>query len=409
MKAICNIDMPVESIALTTSSKTKMKVPQGKKPGARSGLKRKQSLKHTSESKTKASKSKTGQSDKETLFSLTKEKAQAILQLRPRRAVANTSGCFFLFHSESASRCDALADSTAKADPGISAPNDFLLEQQCMDEGTQNYLLNHLFAGTNPSILVDQTISAGDGLKTVHTDLSQTNELEQQKANAKAEVASLKARRSYPDINQLTKLLVTSLKHEISKILASHDFASCLPTELKELPLKITKLYGDVKELKKHARDMEIKLPGDLKEIPKKLETFISTISSLTSQVTELKTIQWELPVEFLVFPNQISSVQEKLKTVDALPTTKESNLKNDLVDLKGIDVVEEVPQKEVTDSCDKYYDKSPRRGGGGTRFLASEGDRGTSTLKVIIWKKGPDEVISNFKRSDIIHLAGER
>ncbi|GJS33010.1 hypothetical protein Tco_0531392 [Tanacetum coccineum] len=66
---------------------------------------------------------------------------------------------------------------------------------------------------------------------------------------------------------------------------------------------------------------MEIKLPGDQKEIPKKLETFTSIISSLTSQVVELKTIQWELPPEFLILPNQISLVQEKLKTLDALPS----------------------------------------------------------------------------------------
>ncbi|GKE57930.1 hypothetical protein Tco_1497115, partial [Tanacetum coccineum] len=226
------------------------------------------------------------------------------------------------------------------------------------------------------------------------------------KVNAKVEVASLKGRRSYPDINQLTKLLVTSLKHEISKILASHDFASCLPTELKELPLKITKLSGDVKELKKHTRDMEIKLPGDLKEIPKKLETFISTISSLTSQVTELKTIQWELPVEFLVFPNQISSVQEKIKTVDALPTTKESNLKNDLVNLKGIDVVEEYHKKKLL--YDKYCDKMLKT----SKTLRSQivvclPKKGHITLKVYREDR-TDEVISNFKVSHL-HLAGER
>nr|GEY20600.1 hypothetical protein [Tanacetum cinerariifolium] len=42
--------------------------------------------------------------------------------------------------------CDALADSTAKVDLGISAPNDFIPKQ-------------------------DQTKSAGDGLKTAYTDL----------------------------------------------------------------------------------------------------------------------------------------------------------------------------------------------------------------------------------------------
>ncbi|GJV58407.1 hypothetical protein Tco_1459412 [Tanacetum coccineum] len=59
-QAICNLDVPVDSKALKPSSQTE-EVPQGKKPGAKSGLRRKQSSKHTSESKTEASKSKTGQ------------------------------------------------------------------------------------------------------------------------------------------------------------------------------------------------------------------------------------------------------------------------------------------------------------------------------------------------------------
>ncbi|GKA43988.1 hypothetical protein Tco_0736712 [Tanacetum coccineum] len=155
----------------------------------------------------------------------------------------------------------------------------------------------------------------------VHLLQSQKEELEQAKAKPEAEVASMKAKPSYPDINHLTKLLVTSLKPELSKLLASHDFASCLPTEPKELPSKITRLSGEIKELKKHVRDMEIELPGDLKEILKKLETFTSTISSLSSQVAELKNIQWELLAEFLNLPSQVSSVQKKLQTLDSLPS----------------------------------------------------------------------------------------
>ncbi|GJV49916.1 hypothetical protein Tco_1440128 [Tanacetum coccineum] len=161
----------------------------------------------------------------------------------------------------------------------------------------------------------------------VHLLQSENEELEQEKEKAKAEVASMKAKPSYSDIHQLTKLLVPSLKPELSKLSASHDFASCLPTELKELPLKITGLSGEIKELKKHVRDMEIELPGDLKDIPTKLETFTSTISSLSSYVVELKNIQWELPAEFLNLPSQVSSVQEKLKTLDSLPRATSMNV----------------------------------------------------------------------------------
>nr|GEY06324.1 RNA-directed DNA polymerase, eukaryota, reverse transcriptase zinc-binding domain protein [Tanacetum cinerariifolium] len=277
-----------------------------------------------------------------------------------------------------------------------------------MDEETKNFSLDHIFARSNPNVLVDKTKSAKDGLKTAHTnsganedsraydillkvnleDLSdilkdtrstfftsdsipddpiiisdkseeeeevskdkdtedtsvpprpspklaqiqklmaqvhllqsQKEELEQAKVKAKAEVASMKAKPSNPDINQLTKLLVTSLKPELSKLLFSHDLASCFPTELKELPLKITGLSREIKELQHHIKCMEIELPGDLIEIPTKLESLIYTISSLSSQVAKLKNIQWKLPIKILNLLAQVSSVQEKLKTLDSLPS----------------------------------------------------------------------------------------
>nr|GFA01365.1 hypothetical protein [Tanacetum cinerariifolium] len=67
--------------------------------------------------------------------------------------------------------------------------------------------------------------------------------------------------------------------------------------------------------------ELEIKLPEDLKEIPTKLEDFTKPATSLTSQFAELKTLQWELPVEFLSLPVQVASIEAKLKTLDALPS----------------------------------------------------------------------------------------
>nr|GFA85480.1 hypothetical protein [Tanacetum cinerariifolium] len=69
--------------------------------------------------------------------------------------------------------CDALAYSTAEANPRKFAPNDSIPSQQGMDEGTKNYSIDHIFEGTNPSVLVDKTKYARDGLKTAHTDLVQ--------------------------------------------------------------------------------------------------------------------------------------------------------------------------------------------------------------------------------------------
>ncbi|GKA10846.1 retrovirus-related pol polyprotein from transposon TNT 1-94 [Tanacetum coccineum] len=337
MKAICNTVVPMKSQAPKTSLITDKKVPQGKKSRARSELRRKQSLKHISESKTKASKSKTGQSDKETQSSSAKDKI-------PSHYSASTPMVVEMY-KEAQQAASGLISLGATSEEGAHP---------------------QLSSGTNLSVIVDKTKSVVDGLKTTHTDLgtneesrsdeiskkikledpsnlmqdtrsaffthnspqdepiivsneseeentkryedthatshdepedtsiphppspksvqiqelmaqvlllqSQKLKLEQQKEKAEAEVAFLKAQPLYPDVNQLTELLVTSLKPELSKLLASHDFTSCLPTKLKELPSKITKLSGNVKELKKHVRDMEIELPGDLKEITKKLD-----------------------------------------------------------------------------------------------------------------------------------------
>ncbi|GJW41084.1 hypothetical protein Tco_0066929 [Tanacetum coccineum] len=150
---------------------------------------------------------------------------------------------------------------------------------------------------------------------------SQNQELEQQKTKAEAEVAFFIAKPSYLNVDQLSQLLVSSIKPELSKLLSFYDFSSFIPFELKEHSSKITVLSGEVNDLKKHVQGMKTEQPKDLKEILNKLDTFTTIISSLTSQVAELKTLQWKLPAEFLALPNQVSLVQEKLKTLDALPS----------------------------------------------------------------------------------------
>nr|GEW28742.1 reverse transcriptase domain-containing protein [Tanacetum cinerariifolium] len=331
MKAICNLDVPVDSKAPKPSSQTE-EVPQDKKIGAKSRLRRKQSSKHTSESKTEASISKIGHSEKDTRSSSSIDKIPS--RPSPPTLVVGE------MHKEAQQAAGGLTSLGATSEEGAHP---------------------QLSSGSNPSVLVDKTKSIRYELKTAHTDSSANEEsraddislkledlsdilkdtrsafftpdsppdepiivsdeseneeevakhkdtkatshdvpkdtsekLEQAKAKAEAEVASMKVKPSYPDITNLTELLITSLKPELSKLLTSHDFASCFPTELKEFPSKITRLSREIKELKNHVKDMEIELPGDLKEIPTKLETFTSTISSLSSQVVELKNIQWE-------------------------------------------------------------------------------------------------------------------
>nr|GEZ73697.1 hypothetical protein [Tanacetum cinerariifolium] len=184
----------------------------------------------------------------------------------------------------------------------------------------------------------------------VHLLQSHKEELEQAKVKAAAKVASMKAKPLFPNIKHLFDLLVTSLKPKISRLLASHNFTTCLPTELKELPLKITRLSREIKELMKSVRDMEIKLPGDLEEIPTKLKTFTSTISSLSSQFKEKIKALDSLPSQATASP---AKGEKYTKNVD-------TNLKDELVDLLGKNVVTQYYTKKLL--FDKYRDKMLKR-----------------------------------------------
>ncbi|GJS08835.1 retrovirus-related pol polyprotein from transposon TNT 1-94 [Tanacetum coccineum] len=439
MKGICNLDVHVDSKAPKPSLQTE-EVPQGKKPKAKSGLKRKQSLKHTSESKTEVSKSKTGQSEKETQSSLAKDKIPShpspptlVVGKMHKEAQQAAGGPTSLgaTSKEGAHPQLCSADSTTEADPRLSAPNDSIPSQQGIneesiaDEISKKIKLEDLsdllkdtrsafFTPDSPQdepIIVsdeseeEETEKAKDTHATSHNisedtsvphppspksaqiqELmaqvqllqSQKDELEQQKEKAKAEITLLKSRPSYPDIYQFTNLLVSSLKPEFSKLLASHDFASCLRTKLKELPSKFTELSRKIKYLKKH--------------------------------VAELKYIQWELPTEFFDLPIKVYLIQENLKTLDSLqsllnkvtdtlnrfstmventsgaacnnvplagkattsPTEEEkntnpatrdaeqTNMHNELVNLLGIDIVTQYYNKKLL--YDKYCDKMLKR-----------------------------------------------
>ncbi|GKE87240.1 hypothetical protein Tco_1564715, partial [Tanacetum coccineum] len=86
------------------------------------------------------------------------------------------------------------------------------------------------------------------------------HKLELEKKKAKAGVVLLKAQPSFPNMGQLNELLFNELTEE-------------------------------VKGLKKQVLELDIELLGYLKEIPIKLEDFTKTVTSLTSQVVELKTL----------------------------------------------------------------------------------------------------------------------
>ncbi|GJY66534.1 hypothetical protein Tco_0468772 [Tanacetum coccineum] len=128
-------------------------------------------------------------------------------------------------------------------------------------------------------------------------------------------------------------------------------------------------------------------------------------IQELMAQVAELKNIKWEILADFLTLPSQVSSIQEKLKILDSLPSllhkvtdtltrfatmaknasgassmnvpsagkataspaegeknTKDAdtNIKDELVDLLGKNVVTQYYTKKLL--FDKYCDKMLKR-----------------------------------------------
>ncbi|GJS20993.1 hypothetical protein Tco_0449625 [Tanacetum coccineum] len=147
-----------------------------------------------------------------------------------------------------------------------------------MDEETKNYSFDHIFAVSNRSVLVDKTKSAGDGLRTAHTDSG---------ANEKSRADNISLKVNIEDLSDILKDTRSSFFTPDSPpdepIIVSDE----IPPPPSPKSAQIQELMAQIKELKKHVRDMKIELPGDLKEIPTKLETFTSTISSLSSQVTD--------------------------------------------------------------------------------------------------------------------------
>nr|GEU65905.1 reverse transcriptase domain-containing protein [Tanacetum cinerariifolium] len=327
MKAIYNLVVHVDYKAPKYSSPTE-EVPQGKNPRARSGLKRKQSLKHTSESTTEAFKSKSGHLKKE-------NNSSSAMDTSPRHPSPPTSVVGEM-HKEAQQ----------------AAGGSISLGDTCEDGA-------HPQLRSNLSVFVDKTKSAGDGLTIAHT----------------TSIANEESRAD--DILQNVKL------EDLADILKDTRSAFFTPDSLIDEPIIILDIIGlsrEIKELKLHIKDMEIKLPGDLNKIPSRLETFTFTLSNLASQVAELKNIQWELLVEYHDLPHLASSVQEKFKTLDSLP---------------GL-------LKMVTNTLNRYYEKMKKiRQSSKIINFDVLTKKGHISLKVYR-EDGTAEVIEKFKASDL-------
>ncbi|GJX79810.1 hypothetical protein Tco_0327959 [Tanacetum coccineum] len=326
MLAICATDMPLVFKAPKTSSKVES-VSQGTKPGAKPGHKKiSTSLKQPFMSSKEVTKggsskaptsSKTGNSKKRKESSsamdsnpsqppvfthvdngMHKENQQATSgptslgvtsEARANPHLSSGMSAFnlnepiylasFIIHSKSAIGNDASVVSTTEADPGKSAPSNFVPQQQgansiarqVEEEEASNTIkledLAKLVSNVQCSFKdldspEDDPVIVVDDSDEDEEDKSQKHKLELKKNKAEAEVALFKAQPFFPNIGQLNDLL--------------------------DLPSKFNELTEEVKVLKQQVHELEIELPGDLKEIPSKLEDFTKTVASVQAKLNTL-------------------------------------------------------------------------------------------------------------------------
>nr|GEV76269.1 retrovirus-related Pol polyprotein from transposon TNT 1-94 [Tanacetum cinerariifolium] len=313
-------------------------VPQGKKPRAATRLRSKRSSKHTSKSRTEASKSQTGQSKIKTQSSSAKDNSPShpspptpMVGEMHKEAQQAVGGLTSLrATSKERAHPQLSSDSTAKADPGPSAPNDSIPPQQSTskelgaDEISKKVKLEDLAdllkdtrsAFFTPDSPPDEPINV---LDESDQEESQKKELEQLKAAAKAKVASLKAKPLYPDINQLTTLLE-------------------LPVEILDLPYLISSVQETLKNL------------DSILCLLNKVTNTLNRFATMVENASEATTV--DIPSAGKV---TASPAEGEKNTKDA-----DTNLKNELVDLLGIDVVRQYYNKKVL--YERYCEKMKKR-----------------------------------------------
>nr|GEU69120.1 hypothetical protein [Tanacetum cinerariifolium] len=254
-----------------------------------------------------------------------------------------------------------------------------------------------------------KTKSAGDGLKTAHTDSGANNE-------SRADDISLKVK-----------------LEDLSDILKDTRSAFFTPDSPPDEPIIVSDTSEEEKEV---AKDKDIEATSH--DVPKDTSVLPSPSPKLT-QIQEL------MAQSFFNLPSQVSSLQKKLQTLDSLPSLlhnvidtlnrfatmvanasgatsmnvpsagrataspaegekniKDADTKDELFDLLGKSVMTQYYTKKLL--FDKYYDKMLKRKKShkitNCEVLTKKGH---ITLK-IYKENGSDKVISNLKFSDL-HL----
>nr|GEY03932.1 uncharacterized mitochondrial protein AtMg00810-like [Tanacetum cinerariifolium] len=330
-------------------------VSQGKNLGPKSRLKRKRSSKHTFESTTEASKSQTGQSKKETKSSSAKDKS-LIHPLPPTPMVGE-------MHKEAQQAAGGPTSLGATreevAHPQLSSRmSTFIIIKPVysasfictlsLHKGTKNYSFDHIFVGSNLSVLVDKTKSAIDGLKTAHIDSGANKE-------SRADDISLKVK-----------------LEDLSDILKDTRFAFFIPDSSPDEPMRKRKLQ--------------------------KIKT-LKPLLMIVSSYTNSSVFSSEKATDFGFLSKSIEQGQATASPTEGEKNTKDAdtNLKDELVDLLGKNVVTQYYTKKLL--FDKYCDKMLKRKRSPkitNREVITK--KGPITLK-IYREDGYDKFISNLKK----------
>ncbi|GJS28287.1 retrovirus-related pol polyprotein from transposon TNT 1-94 [Tanacetum coccineum] len=355
-RLIVKLDVPNVLKAPKSSSNVE-RVPQGTKPGAKPGHK-----KHS----TSLTQPFVSSSETKNWPLKTKKESSSAIDSNPSQTLASTLVVAEMHKEDQqatgdpnylgVTRNNASTDFTTEVDLGISAPNNFVTTAHTVSStkvDTRSAFIDDEYQKDEPFIAPEESSKEhAERNKDTHAEPKSTSvpppslsvqiqelqaqilllkshnqKLEQDKEKAAAEITNLKAQSVFPNINQLTEHL-----------------------------------------LKKHIKEFEVELPEVFNEILQKLETFSSTVPSLTTQVAELKKHKWELPKEFASILNAHtkgvplagkSTASPAKGKKNTNPVLEDAELAN-LVDLMGIDVVEGYHKKKLL--YNKYCDKMLKR-----------------------------------------------
>nr|GEV76282.1 hypothetical protein [Tanacetum cinerariifolium] len=293
MLAICAVDKPVVFKAFKTSSKAES-VSQGTKPGAQ-----------TRHKKLLTSSKQPFMSSKKETKGVTSE-AKANPQLSSGMSAFNLIepiySASFIIPSESALGNDASTASTTVVDLENSAPSDFVPQHHAYHKKRASSVSIQIEEETSSIIKLEDLAKLVSHVQPSFKDLdspkddpvivvndSDEDEDDEVYATKNIEIEDTSVAKS------LSPRLLRSVFGEMIREMENGSgvvVVSFVTAYFLVLWIKFNDLTEEIKGLKNQVHNLKIKLPGYLKEIPPKLKDFTQTVTSLTSQVAELKTLQ---------------------------------------------------------------------------------------------------------------------